>query len=362
MSQSPTAGDYAKLLANISNLLAAARTQTARSINSMMTATYWTIGYYIIEFEQAGQQRADYGQAVLEQLSADLSKKYQRGFSVRNLRNMRAFYTAYKDVPIRQTLSAEFHPVDIQNKFPLPWSSYVRLLSLEDENARRFYEQEALRNGWSTRQLDRQITSQFYTRTLLSKNKSAMLEKDREVGDVAFYSAEQEIKDPYLLEFLDLKDEYSESELEQALIERLEEFLMELGGDFTFVGRQRRLRIDDEWYRVDLVFFHRRLRCLVLIDLKLGKFSHSDAGQMHMYLNYAREHWTYPGENPPVGLILCAQKGEAIARYSLEGLANQVLAAEYKTKLPDEQLLVDELKKQQRLIADKPGPDSSYAE
>ena len=156
---------------------------------------------------------------------------------------------------------------------------------------------------------------------------------------------EEEIKDPYVLEFLGLKDEYSESEIEEALILHLERFLLELGGDFAFIGRQRRLRIGDEWYRIDLLFFHRKLRCLVVIDLKRGRFTHADAGQMHMYLNYAREHWTHEGENPPVGLILCSQKDEAIARYALDGLPNKILATEYRTVLPDEQLIADEIEK-----------------
>src|SRR5438132_8137487 len=154
---------------------------------------------------------------------------------------------------------------------------------------------------------------------------------------------EEEIKDPFVLEFLGLKDEYSESDLEEALIRQLENFLLELGGDFAFVGRQRRLRIGDEWYRLDLLFFHRRLRCLIVIDLKLGKFTHADAGQMHLYLNYAREHWIHPEENPPVGLILCTHKDHAVAHYSLEGLPNKVLASEYRLALPDEQVLAEEL-------------------
>jgi RecB family endonuclease NucS len=164
---------------------------------------------------------------------------------------------------------------------------------------------------------------------------------------------EEQIKDPYVLEFLSLKDEYSESELEEALILHLEHFLLELGGDFTFVGRQKRLRIGDEWYRVDLIFFHRRLRCLVVIDLKRGKFTHADAGQMHMYLNYAREHWTHPDENPPVGLILCAMKNSALAKYALQGLPNKVLAAEYKTVLPDEKLIAAELKKTRKSLEER---------
>jgi hypothetical protein len=159
---------------------------------------------------------------------------------------------------------------------------------------------------------------------------------------------ENEIKDPYVLEFLGLKDEYSENDLEEALIRHLETFLLELGGDFCFIGRQKRLRIGDEWYRVDLLFFHRRLRCLVVIDLKIGKFTHADAGQMHLYLNYAREHWVRDNENPPVGLILCAQKDEAIARYALEGLPNKVMASEYRTALPDEKELAAEIQRTQK--------------
>ena len=153
-----------------------------------------------------------------------------------------------------------------------------------------------------------------------------------------------------MLEFLDLKDEYSEYDLEEALIHKLEDFLLELGGDFAFMGRQKRLRIGDEWYRIDLLFFHRRLKCLVVIDLKIGKLTHADTGQMHLYLNYAREHWTHDGENPPVGLILCAKKDEAVAHYALEGLSNKVMAAEYRMALPDEALLTAELEKTQRAL------------
>jgi predicted nuclease of restriction endonuclease-like (RecB) superfamily len=235
-------------------------------------------------------------------------------------------------------------------RFPLPWSHYVRLLAVKDENARHFYEQEALRGGWSIRQLDRQIGSQFYERTLLSRNKAAMLRKGSVPQPGDLLTPEEEIKDPLVLEFLDLKDEYSEHDLEEALIRKLEDFLLELGGDFAFIGRQKRLRIGDEWFRIDLLFFHRRLRCLVVIDLKIGKFTHADSGQMHLYLNYAREHWTNEGENPPVGLILCAERDEAVAHYALEGLPSTVMAAEYRLALPDEQLLVEELERTQRAL------------
>src|ERR1700721_1564199 len=182
---------------------------------------------------------------------------------------------------------------------------------------------------WPTRQLNRQIESQFYERTVLSKDKSNMLRRGSAHLPADVVTPDDEIKDPYFLEFLALKDENSETDLEPALIMKLEAFLLELGGDFAFVGRQRRLLVGDAWYRVDLLFFHRRLRCLIIVDLKLGKFTHADAGQMHLYVNYAREHWAFPGENPPVGLILCAEKDHAMAKYALEGLSNTVLAAEY---------------------------------
>ncbi|MBF0131903.1 MAG: YhcG family protein [Magnetococcales bacterium] len=203
--------------------------------------------------------------------------------------------------------------------FPLPWSAYVRLLSVKNELARSFYATEALRCGWSVRQLNRQINSQFYERTVLSRNKAAMLQKAELAEPDDTLTPEQTIKDPFVLEFLNLKDEYSDSDLEDALIQHLADFLLELGDDFAFVGRQRRLRIDDNWFRVDLLFFHRRLRCLLVIDLKVGKFSYADAGQMHLYLNFAREHWMKPSENPPVGLILCAEKGAAEAHYKVRG-------------------------------------------
>ena len=190
----------------------------------------------------------------------------------------------------------------------------------------------------------------FYERTALSRNKAAMLTKGTKPRPEDHVTPEEEFKDPLILEFLGLKDEYSESELEEALIRHLQAFLLELGDDFAFIGRQRRLRIGDEWYRVDLLFYHRRLRSLIVIDLKLGKFSHADAGQMHMYLNYAREHWTLPGENPPVGLILCAQKNDALARYALDNLSNKVMAAEYRLALPNERLLAREIERTRKEI------------
>ena len=357
---------YQGVFGDVSKIIDAARDSAARSVNAAMTAAYWLVGRRIVEFEQSGGERAEYGAALIEILAEDLTGQFGRGFSLQNIYNMRLFYLSYPPDRILQTLSgklprrsqlpifqtpsgnseAPFAEVgfdELLTAFPLPWSAYVRLLSVRNEQARRFYDAEALRGGWSVRQLDRQIGSQFYERTALSRNKAAMLARGQKPRPEDVVLPEEEIKDPFVLEFLDLKDEYSESDLEEALIRHLETFLMELGDDFCFIGRQRRLRIGNRWYRVDLLFYHRGLRCLVVIDLKIGAFTHADAGQMHLYLNYAREHWVREGENPPVGLILCSEKDEALARYALEGLPNNVMAGEYRITLPDEDLLAVEL-------------------
>lgn len=338
---------YTSVLTEILELMQQARSTAARSVNSIMTATYWEVGRRIVEYEQGGAQRAAYGEYLMKRLAADLTNQLGRGFSQRNLEQMRRFYQLWT---IPQTLPAESESTAIASHFSLPWSHYVKLISIKNAEARTFYETEALKNGWSLRQLERQVNTQFYERTLLSRNKAAMLESGVRSRPEDKVTPEEEIKDPFVLEFLDLKDEYSESDLEEALIRHIESFLLELGSDFAFLGRQRRLRVGDQWFRVDLLFFHRRLRCLVIVDLKLGEFTHSDAGQMHLYLNYAREHWMYPGENPPVGLILCNRKNAAVAHYALEGLSNKVMAAEYQMVLPDEATLAAELERTRKLL------------
>ena len=369
MSKHLTPGDeqglvgYDNILVDVAELIEEARRQVAQTVNTTMTSLYWLIGRRIVEYEQQGAERAEYGKEVLKRLSADLTTRFGRGFGVVNLSQMKKFYRLWSPVEILQTPSEKFKTGNIPQtvpaesaatrqspRFPLPWSAYVRLLAVKNESARRFYEAEALRGGWSVRQLNRQIESQFYERTALSKDKAAMLEKGQAARPDDSISPREAIKDPFVLEFLDLKDEYSESDLEEALIRHLETFLLELGGDFCFIGRQKRLRVGDAWYRVDLIFFHRRLRCLVVIDLKIGTFSPADAGQMHLYLNYAREHWTQEGENPPVGLILCAGKDAAVAHYALEGLPNKVMAAEYRTALPDEGELTTEIERTRALL------------
>ena len=350
--------DYGTALSEMVALMEAARRAAARSVNALMTATYWKIGQRIVELEQRGEARAEYGKRIIERLAKDLSDRLGRGFQKSNLFQMRAFYLTYPT--LGASLSLEMTSPDIfqtlSEQFPLPWSHYVKLLSVKSPEARAFYEQEALRSGWSVRQLSRQINTQYYERALLSRNKAALLEKETQPRSGEAIAPEDEIKDPFVLEFLDLKDEYSENDLEEALIQHIESFLLELGSDFAFLGRQRRLRIGEQWFRIDLLFFHRRLRCLVVVDLKLGEFTHADAGQMHLYLNYARENWMYPGENPPVGLILCNKKDEVVAHYALEGLSNKVMAAEYQMVLPDEAILAAELERTRKRLEGTSNP------
>lgn len=382
-------GDYSSLVGGVSELLDAARRASVRTVNAFMTATYWEVGRRIVEFEQGGEKRAGYGEEILVRLAGDLTQRFGRGFSRFNLGRFRSFYLASPADQIRATVSlesdksaivqtlsaqsemaekcptqsgksgqaaavqtsAQFNLADLARAFPLPWSHYVLLISRRrSPKAFAFYHAEALRGGWSVRQLQRQMDSQFYERTALSRNKAAMLAKGAKPQPGDAVSADEEIRHPLVLEFLGLRDEYSETDLEDGLIRQLETFLLELGNDFAFVGRQRRLRLDDEWYRVDLLFFHRRLRCLVILDLKLGRFSHADAGQMHLYLNYAREHWMQPGENPPVGVILCSGKSEALVRYATDALPNKLLVREYLTALPDEKVLAAELEKTRKQL------------
>lgn len=359
---------YAELLTSLSGLLETARRASARAVNAVMTATYWEFGRRIVQFEQGGKKRAAYGAELLPKLSQDLTAQFGRGFGVDNLELFRAFYLAYPEsprpvdgksestirkltggntgMPISESLIRKLPIEHLAARFPLSWTHYVQLIRrARAPEARTFYEQEALRGGWSVRQLARQLDSLYYERTALSRDKAAMLTKGAKPKPEDKLSADEEVKDPMVLEFLNLKDEYSENDLEEALLLHLEHFLLELGGDFAFVGRQRRLRIGDDWYRVDLLFFHRRLRCLVVIDLKIGKFTHADAGQMHTYLNYARKHWMREDENPPVGLILCSEPNDALAQYALEGLPNQVLARQYRLALPAEKQLAREIEK-----------------
>lgn len=372
------AARYRGIVEDLSRLLARSRAASVRAVNSILTLTCWRVGRRIVEFELSGASRAEYGDELLKKLADDLTKTMGRGFGWRSLYDMRRFYETYAGElsegreaaevralaprrkgkqlagEILQTLSAKSVEVAVARRFQLPWSHYARLLRVTDADARRFYEQEALRGGWSLRQLDRQIGTAFYERSSSGRSAQSGSGGARQ-GRRTSASIEAELRNPYVLEFLGLKDEYSENELEDALISNLQQFLVELGGDFAFVGRQLRLRIGHAWYRVDLLFFHRVLRCLVVIDLKVGTFTHADAGQMHLYLNYAREHWTRPGENAPIGLVLCSEADTAVAHYALQGLPNKILAAKYRMKLPSPRELERWLRRARSSTGNAPG-------
>jgi len=362
---------YVNLVGGLTNLLEEARRAAARSVNVVLTAAYWEVGRRIVEFEQGGQQRADYGKRLLERLAKDLTEKFGRGFGYSNLNLIRQFYLTYKDRrPILQSLIGESQQETVQKRkrgsvssalnpasrpsaqgFALSWTHYVRLLPLDEAYQRDFYEEEARRAGWSVRQLDRQINSMLYERLALSRKKGALLQKAEQ--DTSPTTPGEEIKDPYILEFLGLPEPHSEKALESALIQHLADFLLELGYGFTFVARQKRLQVGSESYYLDLLLYHRSLRCLVAIDLKVGKFTHADAGQMNLYLNYLHENETFEGEASPIGLILCAEKDEAVAHYALGGLSNQVFASRYKLQLPDPDILKREIEAERRRLETK---------
>lgn len=350
----PTTGSagtepYGQLVTGISGLVDEARRVVVRSASSVIVSTYWEIGRRIVEFEQGGNPRAGYGKELFQRLGRDLGRQHGRGFSAPALYKMRAFFLSR---PILSTVSIELQAKDRQSLtpilFPLSWSHYVRLLAVSDPALRALYEDEAVRSGWSVRQLDRHISTQFFERVSASANPDQMLANVRKPSPADPQEVRKLIRDPYLLEFLDLKDEYSETDLEDAIVRQLEAFLLELGAGFTFVARQKRIRIGDEWYRIDLLLYHRTLRCLVVVDLKLGKFSHADAGQMNLYLNYAREHLMGPDEHEPVGLILCSAKNDAVVHYAMGGIAANVFASRYLTVLPDTESLRQEIIKTQR--------------
>ncbi|HLC70825.1 MAG TPA: PDDEXK nuclease domain-containing protein [Candidatus Nanoarchaeia archaeon] len=322
---------YENLIENIGSLLERARGKAFIAINEILVETYWEIGRQIVEYEQEGHERAQYGTKLLEGVSADLRLRYgNRGFSERNLRKYRQFYSLYK---IQPTLSAK-----------LSWSHYVELLEVKENLARSFYEQQCLRERWSVRELKRQINSLLFERIALSKDKEGVLELSRK-GHLVEKPADA-IKDPYVLEFLDLEESprYSENDVEEQIISKLKDFLLELGRDFLFVGRQKRITVGNRHYHIDLVLYHRLLKCFVLVDVKVGELTHADTGQMDFYLSYYKKEEQREGENEPIGLILCAAKNHEFAKYVLADKKN-MFASEYKVKLPSENVLKEELKK-----------------
>ena len=311
------------LYADIRVILTSARRQTYRAINFTMVDSYWLIGQTIVVHEQRGEARAAYGKGVLKELASRLTVDFGKGFDERELRKMRQFYLTFQ---IRDTLRPE-----------LTWSHYRRLISVENENARLWYMNEAANGAWSTRQLDRQISTLYYERLLASQEKLPVIQEAKE--KISQVAPQQFIRDPFVLEFLDLKDYPSlhESVLEQALIDHLQQFLLELGRGFCFVARQKLMRYGDEDFYVDLVFYHSILKCHVLIDLKLGKLTHEDVGQMDSYIRMFEALYRNEDDNPTLGIILCSQKSEAIVKYSVLSEGKQIFASRYKLYLPTEE-------------------------
>jgi len=341
---------YTTLIKRLADIIHSARATAVRQINKAQMLAYYEIGREIVEFEQKGKARAGYGEELIKRLSKDMTAKFGKGFSTTNLKMMRLFYQAF---PIRQTLSdesltsvelsipqtppAEFDPM-------LSWSHYCELLSVENPLARSFYEQEAVNNNWSFRELKRQINSQLFERLSLSKDTHAVMRLVKR-GHI-IETPEDAVKDPYILEFLNLKEEavYTESHLEQAIMDNLQKFLLEMGKGFTFVARQKRITVGNRHYYIDLVFYNRILKCMVIIDLKIDELTHADIGQMNFYLNYFKDNEMTEGENEPIGLILCARKDEVFAKYVLGNLNNKIFASKYKLALPTEKEIVRKIK------------------
>lgn len=306
-----------------------------------MVTAYWHIGKEIIEAEQRGISRAGYGKKLIENLSQQLIEKYGAGWSASHLWHVRQFYLLYKDrmPPNLHTLRAE-----------LSWSHYRILMRIEKPEARSFYEIECIKNNWSSRELERQKGSFLFERLALSKDKKGLMKLVHKGQELEKYA--DMIKDPYVLEFTGLSADPKlyESKLEQALIDNLSKFLLELGKDFTFVARQKRISLDGDHFYIDLVFYNTLLKCYVLVDLKIGKLSHQDIGQIQMYVNYYDRELKEPRDNPTVGLILCEYKKEAVVRYTLAKDNKQIFASRYKLYLPTEKELARELKRERLLV------------
>ncbi|MBF0386974.1 MAG: DUF1016 family protein [Candidatus Omnitrophica bacterium] len=347
---------YSGLVNELSSLIEQGRRVAVRQVNVALVVTYWSIGRSIVQHEQGGALRAEYGDEVLLKLAQDLTKRFGKGFSSENLRLMRRFFMLYRRSVISQTASGKFgveKPQTLSGALGLSWSHYCLLMRIDEEHKRTFYEVECARGNWSVRQLNRQLQSMLYERTALSKKKAAVISKAHKAPIVL--KPEDEVKDPYVLEFLGLRDEYSESDLEDGLIRHLEHFLLEMGAGFTFVARQKRITLEGAHYRLDLLLYHRVLRCLVGIDLKLGEFTHADAGQMNLYLNYLKAKEMLPGENPPVGIVLCADKRKTVAEYALGGLDNKIFASKYRLQLPNEKVLMAQIEQEQKRFFEAQG-------
>jgi predicted nuclease of restriction endonuclease-like (RecB) superfamily len=364
------------LFDRVVSILEQAHGNVVRAVNANMVMAYWLIGREIVQELQGGEERAKYGKQVLDVLSTRLTRQYGKGFSVTNLKYFRLFYQAYPSrLAIRHPIGDELKNIDksfpsgseytipqvassmggelVQGFAPqLSWSHYRALMRVQDENVRNFYEQETIECGWSKTQLERQIQTQYYERIIANRGKQGLLPANRErlVGE-AMHPAHI-LKSPMVLEFLGLPDSplLHESRLEQAIIDNLQAFLLELGKGFSFVARQKQIRFDDEDFYVDLVFYNFILKCFLLIDLKIGKLSHRDVGQMDGYVRLYEDRFKVSGDNPTIGLILCSDKSEAVAKYSVLQEGKQIFAAKYLQFLPTEEQLKIEIERERILI------------
>ncbi len=346
------------LYREIRAVLEDARHSAYRAVNFAMVRAYWQIGYLIVEHEQAGQVRAEYGRAVLRGLSDRLTREFGRGYSVQALRNMRQFYRTFSKRSALRSESLQTTQLASRKHFDayavmrneLTWTHYKILIRVENPDARQWYMNEAAEQNWSTRQLSRQIAALYYERLLAGRERKSV-EQEAE-GKMAALEPEHFIRDPYVLEFLNLRDypALRESKVEQAIIDKLQHFLLELGKGFSFVARQKRMRFEDEDFYIDLVFYNYILKCFVLIDLKIGSLTHQDIGQMDGYVRMYEDLYKVKGDNPTIGLILCSKKNEAIARYSVLSDNKQLFASKYMLYLPTEEELRLELERERKMV------------
>lgn len=321
---------YEKLLSDIGFAIETARQNAIRAINTELVKANWEIGRHIVEYEQHGQERAEYGSELLTKLSKDLRQRYGKGFGRRNILDMRRFYLTYQKW---QTVSAK-----------LSWSHYIALVSISDDRARKFYEKHTLNENLSVRELERQINSSLFERLALSKDKKGVLQLS-EKGHIVSHPTEA-VKDPYVLDFLKIPQSHrmTEKDLEQKIIDNLQMFLLELGKGFAFVARQYRISIRNKHYSIDLVFYHRILKCFVLIDLKIRNVAHGDIGQMNLYLNYFKTEENVEGDNEPIGIILSAEKDEVLVEFATGGISNKIFVSKYQLYLPDKKQLQKKVK------------------
>jgi predicted nuclease of restriction endonuclease-like (RecB) superfamily len=321
---------YQKLIDSIGNTIASSRLRAIQAVNNELLKANWEIGKYIVEYEQNGNEKAEYGSSLLTNLSKDLKSRFGKGFSKSNIYLMRQFYLKYQ---IFQSVTGK-----------LTWTHYAELLGVSDDHSRNFYEKQAVNENWSVRELKRQINSSLFERLAMSQDKSEILKLSQKGLIVS--EPKDILKDPYVLEFLQIKEKIrmTESRLEQKIIDHLQTFLLELGKGFSFISRQYRITLDNDHYYVDLVFYHRILKCFVLIDLKTKHVKHQDIGQMNMYLNYFKIEENTEGDKPPIGIVLCADKNDILVEYAIGGISNNIFVSKYQLYLPDRKILEQKVK------------------